>query len=125
MLICSFLLFFLFLVLLLIVLFHFLLCLLVLLFQKINILLQISQSVSCSLGVLFIVVDVVVELDQFDVLFESPFSEAVSVEIELIPLEVQELFVDEVQMFESRCEVSLFEERLGCFDNIPMVLKFI
>lgn len=56
--------------------------------QEMHILLEVPKGISCSFGVFFIVVDVVVELDEFDVLLEGPSAKAVGVEVELIALEV-------------------------------------
>lgn len=119
-----FLLFLLALLLIFSLLFQFSLSLLILL-DLMDILFEILDGPSCGLCVLLIIVNIIVELYEFSVLPQCPFSDAVSVEIVFISLEVDEVLGNKVQMTQAGIQIALFEEGFSCIDDIPVVLQLI
>jgi hypothetical protein len=95
------------------------------LLQLVHVLLQVSKRPPCGLRVLLVVVDVVVELDEFGVLSERPLAEAVGVEIVLVALEVEEVLGDEVEVAQAGLEVALLQEGLPRLDDVPVVLQLV
>lgn len=69
----------------------FLLFLQFVLLNLIHVFFQVSQSPACSFCILFIVIDVVVELDQLCVFSQGPFSQAICVEVVFVALEINEM----------------------------------
>ena len=61
-----------------------------------HVLFEVPDSKSCCFRIFLIIVNIVVEFDEFHIFLESPLSQAVGVKIELVGLEVKELFVDKV-----------------------------
>lgn len=100
-------------------------CSLLFLLKIVDVLSEVSDSQACSLGVLFVIINVIVELNQFYILFKGPFPETVSVEVKLVALEICEMLVDIIKMLKPSLEFPLFEERFACLDNVPVILKFV
>lgn len=60
------------------------------------VLFEVPDGKSCCFCIFLIIVNIVVEFDEFHIFLESPLSQAVGVEIKLIGLKVKELFIDKV-----------------------------
>lgn len=86
---------------------------------------KVGDSCACSVHILSVVVDVIVEGNQLSVLPEGPLAEAIGMEVMLVGKHVEELFADEVQMSEPCFKVPTFKQRLASLDDIPLVLQLV
>lgn len=86
---------------------------------------QPLHCISCSLDVLLIFVDIVIKVYVLEVLSQCPFSNTICMEIELICLDVLELFLNKIKMSQASCQIPQLQERFASFYNIPLILQLI